>query len=303
MIYTVTLNPAIDYFIKLDNVKLGEINKFEEYDFFPGGKGINVSRILSNLNFDNISFGFTGGFSGNYIKESLKKQKIKFNFVEIEGINRINIKLKSNVETEINGSGIFITKNNLNELIKKMKKYIKKDDFLILSGSVPKSDIENIYGKIMESFKEANIILDTTGVNLLKNLKYKPFLIKPNEKELEELFDIEMKSDQNIIQYAKKLNEKGALNVLVSRGEKGAIFISKDKKIKAIVPNCIVKNAVGAGDSMVGGFIAKYSEEQNIKEALKFSCACGTASASCVDLAKKRDVENLLKKIEIKEID
>ena len=221
MIYTVTLNPSIDYVIKLDHLKTGQINRVNSENVYPGGKGINVSRILKTLGDDNIATGFVSNFTGDFIKNSLSEMNIKSDFIQLDnGFTRINVKIKSDEETEINGGGPEISDEKLGELFDKLS-FLKEDDILVLAGSIPSTLKEDLYEKIMNHVKEHNVkvVVDATKNLLLNVLKYNPFLIKPNNHELEEMFNVKLKDESDIITYAKKLQDMGARNVLISRGK------------------------------------------------------------------------------------
>ena len=300
MIYTITFNPALDYIVRVDDFKIGEVNRTSYEEIYAGGKGINVSIVLNNLNVENIALGFIAGFTGEEIQNRLKQMGCKTDFIKLNsGMSRINVKLKSKEESEINGQGPDINNDDLDKLYKKLD-LLKEGDMLILAGSVPSTLPENIYEIIMERLldKGIKIIVDATKDLLLNVLKYKPFLIKPNHHELGELFNVKIKNDDEIILYAKKLKEMGARNVLVSMAGDGAIFITEDNRvIKSDVPKGKLVNSVGAGDSMVGGFIAGYINEGNLEEAFKMGVATGSASAFSEGLATKDKVNELLKEI------
>ncbi|MFU7516506.1 1-phosphofructokinase [Clostridium sp. HCS.1] len=300
MIYTITFNPALDYIVRVDDFKIGEVNRTSYEEIYAGGKGINVSIVLNNLNVENIALGFIAGFTGEEIQNRLKQMGCKTDFIKLNsGMSRINVKLKSKEESEINGQGPDINNDDLDKLYKKLD-LLKEGDMLILAGSIPSTLPENIYEIIMERLldKGIKIIVDATKDLLLNVLKYKPFLIKPNHHELGELFNVKIKNDDEIILYAKKLKEMGARNVLVSMAGDGAIFITEDNRvIKSDVPKGKLVNSVGAGDSMVGGFIAGYINEGNLEEAFKMGVATGSASAFSEGLATKDKVNELLKEI------
>ena len=278
MIYTVTFNPAIDYVVKVPGLKLGSVNRTETDDVQLGGKGINVSVILNNLGVKNIALGFVAGFTGEKIKNALEKEGVKTDFIELnKGLTRINVKIKADEETEINGTGPDIPQSAVDELFEKLSA-LKNGDILILAGSIPKSMPDDIYEKIMERLSDKGIqfVVDATKDLLCNVLRYKPFLVKPNNFELEEIFNVKLDTDNDITTYAKKLQEKGARNVLVSMGGKGAILIDengKDYKMDAVKGN--VKNTVGAGDSMVAGFVAGFIEKNDYSYALKLGSASG----------------------------
>lgn len=297
MIYTVTFNPALDYVIKVDNFTLGAINRTKREDIYYGGKGLNVSTVLTNLGYESIALGFIAGFTGDVIEKGAESLGFSTDFIKLkEGLSRINVKLKSNEETEINGQGPMITKEDIDRLFEKLEK-LKDNDILILSGSIPNTLDEDIYEKIMERLqkKDIQIVVDATKDLLLNVLKYRPFLIKPNNHELGEMFNVTLKNDEDIISYAKKLQEKGARNVLISMAGDGAILITENGKVfKSEVPKGEVKNSVGAGDSMVAGFIAGYLTNNDYEEALKMGTAAGSASAFSEGLATKEKVISLL---------
>lgn len=300
MIYTITFNPALDYIVRVDDFKLGQVNRTSYEEIYAGGKGINVSIVLNNLNIENIALGYIAGFTGEEIENKVKSMGCKTDFIKLNnGMSRINVKLKSNKESEINGQGPDITENDLYKLYEKLD-LLKEGDILVLAGSIPNTLPENIYEIIMERLKDKDvkIIVDATGDLLLNVLKYKPFLIKPNHHELGDLFNTEVKNEEEIIIYAKKLKEMGARNVLISMAGDGAIFITEDNRvIKSEVPKGKLVNSVGAGDSMVGGFIAGYLKDGKLEEAFKMGVATGSASAFSEGLATKDKVYELLKEI------
>lgn len=311
MIYTVTFNPALDYVIGVDNIKLDAVNRTNSEAIFYGGKGINVSTVLKNLGYHNIALGFVAGFTGNAIETGVKSLGIETDFIHLKGgLSRINVKIKSlkadinnkndNVETEINGQGPDISQEELEELLKKIEN-IQKGDILVLAGSIPNTLPSDIYEKIMEKLesKGIKIVVDATKDLLVNVLKYHPFLIKPNNHELGDIFGKVLKTDEEILVCAKELQKKGAENVLVSMAKDGALLVTKEGKMYRIgVPKGNVKNSVGAGDSMVAGFIAGYLEKEDYEYALKMGTAAGSATAFSYGLAKKEDVMDLLKKIE-----
>ena len=300
MIYTITFNPALDYIVRVDDFKLGQVNRTSYEEIYAGGKGINVSIVLNNLNVENIALGYIAGFTGEEIENKVKSMGCKTDFIKLNnGLSRINVKLKSNEESEINGQGPDINDSDLDKLYKKLDS-LKEGDVLDLAGSIPNTLPENIYEIIMERLKdkEVKIIVDATRDLLLNVLKYRPFLIKPNHHELGDLFNIEIKNEEEIILYAKKLKEMGARNVLISMAGDGAIFITEDNRvIKSSAPKGKLVNSVGAGDSMVGGFIAGYLKNKNFEEAFKMGVATGSASAFSEGLATKDKVYELLKEI------
>ncbi|WP_252232261.1 1-phosphofructokinase [Clostridium sp. ZBS15] len=300
MINTITLNPSLDYIVKVDNFKVDSLNRSNDEEVYAGGKGINVSIVLNNLGIENMALGYVAGFTGNEIERQVKNHGVDCDFIKLKnGLSRINVKLKSNGETEINGAGPEITNDDLNKLYEKLSD-LEEGDYLILSGSIPNSVPDDIYQNIMKNLLEKNVefIVDATKDLLLKVLKYNPFLIKPNHHELAEMFNVELKNDEDIITYGKKLQEMGAKNVLISMAGEGAILLPENgQPIKREVPKGILKNSVGAGDSMVAGFLAGYIKNNDIKEAFKMGIATGSASAFSDELATKEEVEKLLSKM------
>lgn len=302
MIYTLTLNPALDYTIKLENLYLGKINITKETEILPGGKGINVSTVLKNLEIESIAIGFISGFTGKEIERKLNENNIKTEFIGLENQNsRINIKIiEKTKETAINTKGPNILKEDIEKLYKKIEK-IEDGDFLVLSGSIPNGIDQDIYEKICEKLKNKNIkiIVDSTNDLLLKTLKFKPFLIKPNKPELEEIFKTKIKNKKEAIKYAQVLKEKGAKNIIVSMGEEGAIFIDENKNkynIGALKPKKIV-NTVGAGDSMIAGFLAGFLKYKNYEKALKLGISSATATVSTIYLGTKEEIIEYFNKI------
>lgn len=276
MIYTVTLNPSIDYIIETDKFKIGEVNRANKEELYPGGKGINVSLMLNELQVENTALGFLGGFIGEYIENTLASNGVNTEFIKLEkGFSRINLKIKNEVETEINGKGPHISEDNLQLLYKKIEK-LKDEDILVLCGSIPKSLSNTLYQDIisMAAKKNVKVIVDATSNLLLNTLKYNPFLIKPNIHELEEIFDTKIDCIDSTIFYATKLKDMGAENVLISMGKDGALLIdSKGKIYLSNAPYGDVVNTVGSGDSMVAGFISGYLKTKDYKEALKLGAS------------------------------
>lgn len=305
MIYTVTLNPSIDYVIKVDNLANGQVNRVSEEHVYPGGKGINVTRILKSLDNDNIALGFVSGFTGDYIVNSLKDLNLKSEFIKVkEGFTRINVKIKSDEETEINGQGPKISEEELKEFYAIIDKLVD-GDILILSGSIPSCLDEKLYEKIMKrvNSKDIKVVVDATKNLLLNVLKYRPFLIKPNNHELAEMFNVELKSTKDVIFYARKLKEMGARNVLISMGGDGALLVSEDDEVFiSSVAKGEVVNSVGAGDSMVAGFVSGYLKTGSYEEALRLGAASGGATAFSSDLATREFIDRLVKEINVEKI-
>lgn len=299
MIYTVTFNPAIDYVVRTGEMKVGVVNRTESEEIYFGGKGLNVSIILNELGIKSEALGFVAGFTGEAIENGMAKDGIKTDFVHLNnGFSRINVKIQSSFETEINGQGPEISEENIEELFKKLNK-IQDGDTIVLAGSIPASLPSDIYERILEYLKNKKIraIVDATGDLLMNVLKYKPFLIKPNNFELEEIFGVELKTAEDVSEYALKLKEMGVVNVLVSMAGDGAILADENGKIHACgVCSGTVKNSVGAGDSMVAGFIAG-CEKKGYEYALKLGTAAGGATAFSDGLAKKDLIYSLLEQL------
>ena len=291
MIYTVTFNPSLDYIVSVDDFKLGLTNRTSSELILPGGKGTNVSTVLKNLGFESTALGFVAGFTGNEIVKRLNDMGIKSDFISIEnGISRINLKLKSIDGTEINGAGPDISEEKVNELMDKLNQ-LKEGDVLVLAGSIPSSMSDNIYRDIMADLKDRGvmIVVDATKDLLLNVLEYHPFLIKPNNHELGEIFDVKLTTREEVIPYGRKLQEKGARNVLVSMAGEGAVLIAEDGQVfDAPAPKGKLINGVGAGDSMVAGFVAGWIEKQDYEYAFHMGVASGSASAFSENLATKR---------------
>lgn len=297
MIYTVTFNPSIDYIVSMDYFSLGKTNRTTEEKIFPGGKGINVSTVLTNLGISNIALGFIAGFTGNEIKRLSRERGILCDFITLPvGNNRINIKLKDFDGTEINGSGPDIPKDKLQELMEQLH-CLKDGDSLILAGSIPASVPSHIYQIIMEEFKnkKINIVVDASKELLLNTLPFRPFLIKPNRHELEEIFGIIIKSKEDAIHYAKQLQCQGARNVMISLSGDGAILVSeKGESFETDVPPGQLVNAVGSGDSMIAGFLAGWETSHDYGQAFRMAVAAGSASAYSEELTTKEEVTSLL---------
>ena len=302
MIYTVTFNPSLDYIVSVDDFKLGLTNRTSSELILPGGKGTNVSTVLKNLGFESTALGFVAGFTGNEIVKRLNDMGIKSDFISIEnGISRINLKLKSIDGTEINGAGPDISEEKVNKLMDKLNQ-LKEGDVLVLAGSIPSSMSVNIYRDIMADLKDRGvmIVVDATKDLLLNVLEYHPFLIKPNNHELGEIFDVKLTTREEVIPYGRKLQEKGARNVLVSMAGEGAVLIAEDGQVfDTPAPKGKLINGVGAGDSMVAGFVAGWIEKQDYEYAFHMGVASGSASAFSENLATKREISEVLKRVEV----
>lgn len=303
MIYTVTFNPALDYTMRVKSLQSKDINRTESEEIHYGGKGINVSVILTRLGIENKALGFLAGFSGKQIEDMLVDDGIKTDFVYLKkGYTRINVKIRCDKEIDINANGPDIEKDEVDALFEKLDA-LKAGDYLILAGSIPKTLPDDIYEKILGKLngKGVNFVVDATG-DLLKNvLKYNPFMVKPNHHELGEIFSVEIKSLEDIVKYGKKLQEMGARNVLVSRGKDGAALIDENGEVHTMgnVPGKIV-SSVGCGDSMVAGFVAGYTQKKDYAWALKLGSACGNATAFSLGLAEKAEIDKMLENEHLK---
>ncbi len=295
MIYTVTFNPALDYGMRVDGITPGVLNRSAGEEITFGGKGINVSYVLSQLGVENTALGFIAGFSGEYLEDLLKKSGVNSDFIKLGGgFTRINVKLLGANETEINAKGPDIAENELSALTDKLER-ILPGDTLVLSGSIPKALPDNIYERILNklSDKSARFVIDASGNLLINTLKYKPFLIKPNIFELEEIFGVKITSDKEIENAALRLKEMGAVNVLVSLGKEGALLADEFGKIRTVAAFPVkALNSVGAGDSMVAGFLAGI--ERGYDYALRLGAAAGAATAASNGLAKADEIMKLL---------
>lgn len=297
MIYTVTFNPALDFVINTEKFLLGEINRSESENIFVGGKGINVSIVLKELGMESTALGFVAGFIGEKIEKELKELQIKSDFVKLsEGDTRINIKIKSDIETDLNTSGAKISDFDLHRLYKQIEN-LKDGDVLIISGSVPKGTDNTVYERILKKVEDKNVltVVDATGELLTNTLKYHPFLIKPNLEELGEIFNTDIQSDEDIKMYAEKLQSMGAKNVLVSMSKQGSFLLTETGE--GIRQGCIkgkLVNSSGSGDSMVAGFVAGFLQNHDMKYALELASACGSATAFSLSLAKHNEIFKLL---------
>lgn len=296
MIYTVTLNPSLDYVMRMVNFRLGEVNRTVSEEIFEGGKGLNVSIVLKNLGIDNIAMGFIAGFTGDEIERGMKNHGCETDFIRLsKGLSRINVKLKANQETDINAQGPEIQESDLNSLFQKLNQ-LNSGDILVLCGSIPNTLPNDIYERIVKQLQNRDIlfVVDATKNLLRRVLHYKPFLIKPNHYELSELFDQRLTTREELIVHGKKLQEEGARNVLISMAGDGAILITEDGRVlEQNAPKGQVINSVGAGDSMVAGFLAGYLEHHNYEDALKMGIAAGSASAFSSKLATMDEVVKL----------
>ena len=298
MIYTVTFNPSLDYIVSVNDFQLGLTNRTDSELILPGGKGINVSTILMNLGIDSTAFGFAAGFTGEEIIREVEAMGIRSDFIKIDsGISRINLKLKNIDGTEINGSGPEISEEKIEELLRKLD-ILGEGDILVLAGSIPASMPADMYSTIMERLQHKNVtfIVDATKDLLINVLKYKPFLIKPNNHELGELFDVKLTTREEVIPYGKKLQKQGARNVLISMAGEGAVLVAEDGSVyEAPAPKGTLVNAVGAGDSMVAGFTAGWIEKKDYRHAFYMGVSAGSAFSEY--LATKEEIMDLYEKV------
>ena len=303
MIYTVTFNPALDYIMRVPSLETDAVNRTDSESVFYGGKGINVSIILSRLEVPNVALGFIAGFTGREIQDGVKAQGVETKFISLEqGSSLINVKIKNaekKEETEINAQGPKIPEDKLQELYEQLEQ-LTADDMLVLAGSIPNTLPSDVYEQIMKRLqsKQVPIVVDATK-DLLKNvLKYHPFLIKPNNFELGEMFGVTLHSKEEIVHYAKELQKLGARNVVVSMAGDGSILVTEDGEVHQMgVAKGTVKNSVGAGDSMVAGFVAGYIQKGDYAYALKLGTAAGGATAFSDDLATREKIQETLKSL------
>ena len=298
MIYTVTLNPSIDYIVRLDELKTGITNRTTSEEYYIGGKGINVSCVLAELGIKSTALGFVAGFTGEAIEKGLKNPKITADFITLKsGISRINIKIKAGEETEINCQGPHIDEEELLNLFDKIDN-IQSGDTLIIAGNIPNTLPDDVYERIIERLdgKDVRIVVDATKKLLVNSLKYKPFIIKPNSQELSEIPDTTVKTDSDVVKYAQELQKMGAKNVLVSLGGDGALLVDEFGKVhkEGVIKGHKVLNTVGSGDSMVAGFVAGCIDKNDYAYALKLGSACGNATAFLNGLATKDKIDELL---------
>ena len=302
MIYSVTLNPSTDFIVRVKDFQLGETNRTYEDNFFAGGKGIMVSKLLKNVKTDCVNLGFLGGFTGTFIEQNLKKLNILSDFVTVNENTRVNVKLKTETETEINCQGPKISDNEKEEFLDKIRK-IKSDDFVILSGSVPSNLGNDFYITIIEILNKNGVkfTLDSSGETFSKSLKYKPFLIKPNKDELKEYARIEFKNNQEIVNYVRENLVDKAEHVIISLGGEGALYIDKNFSLFAYplrVKENVV-NTVGAGDSVVAGFVNYMLKHNDVERAFRFAVACGTATSFSEDIGELNFIEKIYNKLVI----
>lgn len=301
MIYTCTFSPSIDYVTFLDTFHTGTLNRATRVGYYPGGKGINISRVLKRLNIENTALGFVGGLTGTFIKKSLLLEGIQTDFIEVDEPTRINVKVKAEVETELNGPVPLLTVEQIEALYTKLENYLEKDDWVVLSGSIPAS-VPNTFFRDLSALcreRQAKWVVDTSGPSLKNLIVYHPFLIKPNKDELSELIGQPIHSIEEAVQFAKEIVADGTENVVISLGGEGALFVNETVTLKANAPKGKVINTVGAGDSVVSGIIASYSKDENWEKAFCFGIAAGSATAFNEDLCTAEDVKYLKREVQV----
>lgn len=300
MIYTVTFNPSLDYIVSMERFEMGKTNRTTGEQMFPGGKGINVSIVLRNLGIKNTALGFTAGFTGDQIEREVRKMGLLTDFIHLDkGLSRINVKLKDYDGTEINGMGPEIEQIDVNALYEKLDR-LTADDVLVLAGSIPNSLPDSIYSDILARLQKKGVlfVVDATKDLLLNVLQYQPFLIKPNNYELGEIFQVTLNTREEVVPYAKKLQEKGARNVLVSMAGQGAVLVDALGTVHMLAaPEGKLVNAVGAGDSMVAGFLAGWTEKKDYAYAFRMGITAGSASAFSELLATRQEIEQVFRKL------
>lgn len=303
MIYTVTLNPSIDYIVRLDKVLIGSVNRMDSDDKFAGGKGINVSRVLKRLGIENTATGFIGGFTGKFITDILEEEGISSHFVEVEQDTRINVKIKADAETEINGPGPEISSQKLEEL-EKFLSSLTSGDTVVFAGSSPKNLGNVVYKKLIGLTKKtgAQVVCDFEGQTLLDSLEFEPLLVKPNNHELGDIFGVRLESLDQIESYARQILAKGAQHVIISMAGDGALLVTQEGTYFAKPIKGNVKNSVGAGDSMVAGFTGEFVRSGDVIQAFKWGVACGTATTFSDDLATADYIKEIYEKVEVEKI-
>ena len=303
MIYTVTINPSIDYIVQLPELHLGLVNRMAYDNKLPGGKGINVSRILRELGHDSVAWGFMGGFTGRFITDALEKDGLKTDFTPVAADTRINVKIKAEEETEINGKGPAVTPAEIATFKEKFA-HLTGDDVVIFAGSLVPNLDDDFYFELIKIIQEkgAQFVIDTTGESLRKALQEKPLVVKPNNHELAELFGVEFSGIDDIIKYAQKLREMGAQYVMISMAGDGGLLVTADGVYRSLAPQGTVVNSVGAGDSMLAGFTGTYADTHDPVEAFRYGLASGSATAFSEDLATRAKIDEILPQIKITKI-
>lgn len=303
MIYTVTLNPSIDYIVRLDKVNVGSVNRMESDDKFAGGKGINVSRVLKRLGIDNTATGFIGGFTGKFITDTLENEAIATKFVQVSEDTRINVKIKADAETEINGTGPTVSPEQLAAL-KDILSGLSEKDTVVFAGSSNKNLGNVVYKELISLTRQtgAQVVCDFEGQTLIDSLEFQPLLVKPNNHELGDIFGVKLEKLDEIEKYAREILAKGAQHDIISMAGDGALLVTQDGAYFAKSIKGIVKNSVGAGDSMVAGFTGEFVRSGNAVEAFKWGVACGTATTFSDDLATADFINKTYEKVEVEKI-
>ena len=303
MIYTVTLNPSIDYIVRLDKVLIGSVNRMDSDDKFAGGKGINVSRVLKRLGIENTATGFIGGFTGKFITDTLENEAIATKFVQVSEDTRINVKIKADAETEINGPGPEISSQKLEEL-EKFLSSLTSEDTVVFAGSSPKNLGNVVYKELIGLTRKtgAQVVCDFEGQTLLDSLEFEPLLVKPNNHELGDIFGVKLESLDQIESYARQILDKGAQHVIISMAGDGALLVTREGAYFAKPIKGNVKNSVGAGDSMVAGFTGEFVRSGDVIQAFKWGVACGTATTFSDDLATADYIKEIYEKVEVEKI-
>ena len=300
MVYTVTFNPSLDYIVSVEDFQLGKTNRTAKEQMRPGGKGINVSTVLKNLGIPNTALGFSAGFTGEEIKRRVEEMGLASDFIDLpNGYSRINVKMKDFDGTEINGQGPDISPEETERLLRKLDS-LKEEDVLVLAGSIPRTMPDSIYSDILKRLEGKGIlaVVDATGELLLHVLEYRPFLIKPNNHELGEIFQVKLETREDVVPYARKMQEKGARNVLVSMAGQGAVLLDEKGQVHMLpAPKGKLVNAVGAGDSMVAGFLAGWLTKKDYEYAFRMGISAGSASAFSENLATKEEVEEVFRQV------
>ena len=300
MVYTVTFNPSLDYIVSVEGFQLGKTNRTAKEQMLPGGKGINVSTVLKNLGIPNIALGFSAGFTGEEIKRRVEEMGLASDFIDLpNGYSRINVKMKDFDGTEINGQGPDISPEETERLLRKLDS-LKEEDVLVLAGSIPRTMPDSIYSDILKRLEGKGIlaVVDATGELLLHVLEYRPFLIKPNNHELGEIFQVKLETREDVVPYARKMQEKGARNVLVSMAGQGAVLLDEKGQVHMLpAPKGKLVNAVGAGDSMVAGFLAGWLTKKDYEYAFRMGISAGSASAFSENLTTKEEVEEVFRQV------
>lgn len=305
MLYTITFNPAVDLVMKIDEVCLGELNRVQQDEYVAGGKGINMSVLLKRLGHTNIATGFIGGFTGVFVKETLESEGVQTAFHELDGVTRINVKLHAAEETELNANGPSVTEEDVAELLAYLNRVLLAEDVVFLAGNAAPGMTSDHYVQVAQlcQAKQALFVLDSNKTLLTACLSHRPFLIKPNAQELSEIFETTVDTLEAVIINARKLQDLGAQNVIVSLGGEGAVLVTATQEIyRSSVPQGTVVNSVGAGDSMVAGFMAKYIETKDYAQSLRQGAACGSATAFSVGIAEAELAMSLVDEIQIKRI-